>query len=62
MNMTEYQRFKMIRSQTLAVIVQITHDPRPSYTLDGQSVPWADYLNGLRDTVVWCDLKMIEGT
>lgn len=44
-----------IRSQTLALIAEITEQPKPSYTIDGQSVSWSDYLVRLRETVDWCD-------
>ena len=46
---------KTIRSQTLARIAEITAEPKPSYTIDGQSVSWNDYLKTLRETVSWCD-------
>ena len=44
-----------IRSQTLALIAEITAQPKPTYTIDGQSVAWADYLERLQKTVDWCD-------
>jgi len=46
---------KTIRSQTLTRIAEITAEPKPSYTIDGQSVSWNDYLKTLRETVSWCD-------
>lgn len=50
---------KTIRSQTLALIAEITANPKPSYSIDGQSVDWSDYLEHLRQTVDWCD-RMIR--
>lgn len=47
--------FNTIRSQTLALIVEITAQPKPTYTIDGQSVSWTDYLARLQQTVDWCD-------
>lgn len=44
-----------IRSQTLALITEITAHPKPTYTIDGQSVAWTDYLAQLQKTVEWCD-------
>ena len=47
-----------IKSQTLARIAEITAEPKPSYTIDGQSIAWADYLRALRGTVDWCDARL----
>ena len=47
-----------IKTQTLALIAQITSEPKPTYNIDGQSVAWSDYLNQLRQTVDWCNEKM----
>ena len=49
------EQLKTIRSQTLARIAEITAEPKPSYSVDGQSVSWNDYLKTLRETVSWCD-------
>ncbi len=47
-----------IRSQTLSLIAEITAQPKPTYTIDGQSVAWADYLERLQKTVDWCDRQI----
>jgi hypothetical protein len=52
------EQLKTIRLQTLARIAEITAEPKPSYSIDGQSVSWNDYLKTLRDTVAWCDRMM----
>ena len=52
------EQIKTIRSQTLQRIAEITAEPKPSYTIDGQSVNWNDYLKALRETISWCDLMM----
>ena len=49
-----------IRSQTLALISEITAQPKPTYTIDGQSVAWADYLQRLQQTVDWCDRQIAD--
>ncbi len=49
-----------IRSQTLALIAEITAAPKPSYTLDGQRVSWTEYLRQLQQTVEWCD-RLLAG-
>ena len=49
---------RTIKSQTLALIVEITANPKPSYSLDGQQVAWNEYLALLQRTVDWCDAKL----
>jgi hypothetical protein len=58
--MSDAETIAAIRSQTLALIDALTADPKPSYSIDGQSVGWADYLVRLRETVDWCDRKLAE--
>ena len=55
---SDLEQLRTIQSQTLAIIAQVTADPKPDYTLDGQTVSWADYLARLRDTVDWCERKL----
>ena len=50
--------YSTIKVQALAVIADITSDPKPSYSIDGQSVQWSEYLKQLRATVEWCDQQM----
>lgn len=52
---TDAEQLALIKSQTLALIQSITVDPKPSYSIDGQTVSWGDYLAQLRGTVAWCD-------
>ena len=47
-----------IKTQTLALIAQITATPKPSYSIDGQSVSWGEYLRQLQETVAWCDRQL----
>lgn len=56
--MSDFQIIAAIRSQTLALMAQITAAPKPSYTLDGQTVSWADYLRQLQHTVDWCNRQL----
>jgi len=49
---------RTIRSQTLALISEITANPKPSYSLDGQQVAWTEYLAQLQRTVAWCDERL----
>jgi hypothetical protein len=55
---SDVEQLRAIRAQTLARIAEITASPKPSYSLDGQSVSWGDYLAKLRSTVDWCERKL----
>ena len=50
--------YQTIKNQTLAMIAEITVNPKPTYNIDGQSVQWTDYLKQLRAIVEWCDQKI----
>ncbi len=52
---TDAEQFATIKTQTLAIIATITANPKPSYTIDGQTVLWSAYLRTLRETVKWTD-------
>jgi len=55
---SDVQQIETIKSQTLALIAELTAHPKPTYYLDGQTVSWNDYLARLRETVDWCDRKL----
>ena len=55
---SDLEQLQTILSQTLALIADVTADPKPSYSIDGQTVSWADYLTKLRATVDWCERKL----
>ncbi len=55
---SDAEQLRQIRSQTLAILAEMTARPKPSYTIDGQSVSWADYLARLQATVDWCEQKL----
>jgi hypothetical protein len=52
------EQISLIKSQTLARIVEITAQPKPTYQIDGQTVSWADYLSRLEQTVDWCNARL----
>lgn len=60
---TDADQLSLIKSQTLALIAEITAQPKPTYMIDGQMVSWGAYLRQLRDTVTLCDqmLAAAEG-
>jgi hypothetical protein len=55
---SDCEQIALIKSQTLAVIAQITAATKPSYDVDGQSVAWTEYLRRLQETVAWCDARL----
>ncbi len=55
---SDAEQFQTIKTQTLALLAEITAAPKPSYNIDGQQVSWGDYLSRLQDTVAWCDEKL----
>ncbi len=55
---TDLEQLQAIKSQTLAIIAELTAAPKPTYAIDGQQVAWAEYLAHLRQTVAWCDEQM----
>jgi hypothetical protein len=55
---SDLEQLQTIRSQTLALIGELTANPKPTYTLDGQTVSWSQYLAALQATVDWCERKL----
>jgi hypothetical protein len=52
--------YETIKNQILALMLEMTLNPKPSYNVDGQSVAWTDYLKQLQTTVDWCDKQMMK--
>jgi len=57
--MSDREQIESIRSQTLAQLVDLRANPKPTYSIDGQTVSWTDYIRSLEQTVDWCDAKLI---
>ena len=57
--MTDIQQIQTIRQQTLAQLVDLRANPKPTYSIDGQTVSWTAYVNSLQSTIDWCDAKLI---
>jgi hypothetical protein len=55
---SDVEQLQTIKSRTLALIADLTQNPKPTYDLDGQSVSWSEYLGRLTATVDWCDRRM----
>ena len=52
------EQIATIRSNTLAQLIELRANPKPSYDLDGQRVSWTEYAASLQSTVDWCDRKL----
>lgn len=57
---TDQEQLQTIKTQTLALIAEITAAPKPSYAIDGQAVSWSEYLAQLKQTVAWCDERLTQ--
>jgi hypothetical protein len=55
---SDLEQIRTIKSQTLAIMAELTANPKPTYYLDGQTVSWNDYLARLQATVDWCEKKL----
>ena len=58
--MTHKNILQTIRQQLLERIAEITAAPKPTYSIDGQEVEWAEYLKSLRESVDWIDRQQAK--
>jgi hypothetical protein len=56
--LTDAEQLATIKSQTLALMADMTAQPKPTYQIDGQLVAWGDYLSQLQRTIDWCNEKL----
>ncbi len=57
--LTDLKQLETIRSQTLAQLLDLRANPKPTYSIDGQTVSWTDYARSLQETIDWCDTKLL---
>ena len=57
--MSDQQQIALIRSLTLNQLAELRAQPKPTYSIDGQTVSWTAYVRSLQDTIDWCDAKLI---
>ena len=55
---TDLEQIRTVRTQTLAILAELTANPKPTYYIDGQMVSWNVYLTNLQATVDWCERKL----
>lgn len=48
---TDAEQLATIKSQTLAILADVTANPKPAYMVDGQSVQWTAYTRMLMDKI-----------
>jgi hypothetical protein len=57
--MTDIEQIQSIRTLSLAQLADLRANPKPTYTIDGQTVSWTTYMTSLQVAVDWCDAKLI---
>ena len=57
---SDTEQITLIRTQTLAQLESLRAEPKPSYSIDGQSISWTDYADSLQRTIDWCDRKLLD--
>lgn len=57
--MSDREQIERIKSQTLAQLIELRAAPKPTYSIDGQTVSWTDYMRSLLETIDWCDAKLL---
>lgn len=57
------EQLERLMAASLARLLEISADPKPTYTIRGQTIKWAEYAAELRRTAVWCQeqLRDLEG-
>lgn len=44
-----------IKAKALTRLSELLDNPKPSYSVDGQSVSWSEYQKMLQETIRWAD-------
>lgn len=55
---SDVEQIESIRAHTMAQLVELRENPKPTYSIDGQQVSWTDYIRSLQETIEWCDGKL----
>jgi hypothetical protein len=53
--MSNLDQITAIKSNTLAQIAEVSTERKPTYTENGQSFSWTEYLEHLQQRVAWCN-------
>ncbi len=55
---TDLENIQTIKSNTLAQLAELSASRKPSYSENGRSFSWNEYLKLLQDRVAWCDQQL----
>ena len=50
-------QLETIRSQLVTQLTDVTLDPKPTYSIDGQTVSWAQHTQLLQTSIDWCNAQ-----
>jgi hypothetical protein len=56
--MSTLEQLQTIKANTLAQMAQVSAERKPSYTEDGQTFQWTEYLEHLQRRVDWCNQQL----
>jgi hypothetical protein len=56
--MTPLEQIATIKANTLAQIAQVSAERKPTYSEDGQTFHWQQYLEHLQQRVEWCNEQL----
>jgi hypothetical protein len=56
--MSHLEQIETIKTNTLAQMAAVSAERKPTYTEDGQSFAWTEYLNHLQRRVDWCNQQL----
>jgi hypothetical protein len=56
--MSNLDQIAAIKANTLAQMAEVSSQKKPSYSEDGQSFHWTDYLEHLQKRVDWCNQQL----
>jgi hypothetical protein len=57
--MSDIEQIQNIRQLALSQLADLRANPKPTYTIDGETVSWTAYLASLQAAVDWCDAKLV---
>lgn len=58
--MSDLTNLQTARSNLISALATATASPKPNYSINGQSVSWADYLRMLREEIAAIDALIAE--
>ena len=56
--MSNAEQIATIKANTLAQIEQVSAEKKPSYSEDGQTFRWQEYIEHLQRRVEWCNQQL----